>query len=172
MGGTLATLAAARRQVDALVLAAPYFGVTTHWYYGLKPETWAKLSGPVVPWLYKSQRMIQVNKPDARPHIVSYRWVPAASVKMLMGLARQANNPDLLTKINCPVLLIHSHNDQAASPKAAQNALERMPAKNKKKLWLDRSNHILFWDYDAEKAIAETVAFCRNPVSPFVPSVP
>ena len=163
MGGTLATLAAAQRQVDALVLAAPYFGVTNHWYYGLKPETWAKLTGPLVPWLYKGQRMIQVNKPDARPHIVSYQWVPAASVKMLTGLARQANKPDLLAKINCPVLLIHSHNDQAASPKAAQNAIDQMATQNKKTVWLDQSNHILFWDYDAEKAITETISLCQKP---------
>ncbi|HUW60560.1 MAG TPA: alpha/beta fold hydrolase [Candidatus Bathyarchaeia archaeon] len=162
MGGTLATLAAAQRPVNGLVLAAPYFGVTTHWYYGLNPETWAKLSGPVVPWLYKGQHMIQVNKPDARPHIVSYRWVPASSVKMLMGLAKQANKPDLLAKINCPVLLIHSHNDQAASPEAAQNVLQKIPCATQKTVWLDRSNHILFWDYDAEQAINETVSFCQK----------
>jgi len=162
MGGTLCTLVAARRQVDALVLAAPYFGVTTHWYYGFKPETWAKLTGPIVPWLYKGQRMIQVNKPDARPQIVSYQWVPASSVKVLMGLARQANNPDLLAKINCPVLLIHSHNDQAASPQAAQDALEKIPSPTQKTVWLDRSNHILFWDYDAEQAITETISLCQK----------
>jgi carboxylesterase len=163
MGGTLCTLAAAQRQVDALVLAAPYFGVTSHWYYGLNPETWAKLTGTVVPWLYKGQSMIQVDKPDARPHIVSYQWVPASSVKTLMGLARQANNTAVLAKINCPVLLIHSHNDQAASPKAAQRAIEEMASQNKKTVWLDKSNHILFWDYDAENAIADTIVFCQKP---------
>ena len=163
MGGTLSTLAASQRQIDALVLAAPYFGVTSHWYYGLKPETWAKFTGPLVPWLYKAQKMIQVNKPDARPHIVSYRWVPASSVLTLMGLARQANKPEILAKINCPVLLIHSHNDQAASPKAAKNAIAQIASQNKKTVWLDKSNHILFWDYNAERAIAETVSICREP---------
>jgi alpha-beta hydrolase superfamily lysophospholipase len=161
MGGTLCTLAAAQRPVDGLVLAAPYFGVTTHWYYGLRPETWAKLTGPLIPWLYKGRRMVQVNKPDARPHIVSYKWVPAASVKMLLGLAGRAND-DLLAKIRCPVLLLHSHNDQAASPEAAGDALAKMPAQTKKTVWLDRSNHILFWDYDADQAIAETVGFCEK----------
>ncbi|MCX5771571.1 MAG: alpha/beta fold hydrolase [Candidatus Hydrogenedentes bacterium] len=163
MGGTLCTLAAAQRQIDGLVLAAPYFGVTSHWYYALKPETWAKITGPLVPWLYKGQQMVQVNKPDARPHIVSYRWVPASSVNNLMGLAELANNPGLLAKILCPVLLIHSRNDQAASPKAAQDALNLISSKNKKTIWVDKSNHILFWDYDADQAINETITFCQKP---------
>lgn len=175
MGGTLCTIAAAQRQVDGLVLAAPYFGVTSHWYYVLKPETWAKITRPIVPWLYKGRRMVQVNKPDARSHIVSYKWVPASSVTNLVGLANQANHEDTLARISCPVLLVHSRHDQAADPKAARQAVEKMKSQDKKTVWVDHSNHILYWDYDAEQAILETVEFCKrqradrlslDPVSP------
>lgn len=157
MGGTLCTIAAAQRDVDALVLAAPYFAVTSHWYYGLKPETWARLTAPALPWIYKGRAMIQVNKPENRDKIVSYKWVPASSVKMLLGLAQKANQPDILKKITCPVTFIHSHRDQAASPQAAQKAFQAIPAQKKKFVWLNRSNHILFWDYEAEQAINEVI---------------
>lgn len=161
MGGTLCTLAASQREVDGLILAAPYFGVTGHWYYGLKPETWATVTGPVMPWLYKGRGLIQVNRREARGDIVSYRWVPSSSVKVLMGLARQANRPELLGNVSCPVLLIHSRNDEAASPAAAESAFARMAAKEKKAVWLEKSNHILFWDFDAETAMQLVCEECR-----------
>jgi len=157
MGGTLCTLAAAERDIDALVLAAPYFAVTGHWYYGLKPETWARLTAPVLPWLYKGSAMIQVNKPDDRDKIVSYKWVPASSVNMLISLARKANNPEVLQKVACPVIVIHSRKDEAACPITAKKAFQTMAAEEKKFVLLNRSNHIIFWDYEAEQAIEEVV---------------
>lgn len=159
MGGTLAVLATSQRDVQRLVLAAPYFGITHHWYYLLRPERWVRIGYPLCRWVYKGQLFVQVNRPEAKDDILSYSWVPVRSGRTLLELAKRANDPRVLGKITCPVLLIHSSGDVAASPEAARRAFEEIPSKDKRALWLERSNHHLFFDYDREQVMAETLAF-------------
>lgn len=165
MGGTLCTLVAARQPVDALVLAAPYFGVTHKWYYGLRAETWARVWRPVFPWLYKGELFLQVNRREARDDVLSYRWAPMAGVTTLMELGRRASDPDLLRRVTCPVLVLHGRDDAAASPAAAERALTAMGAECKQLVWLERSNHHLFFDFDRDTAVAEVVQFLGPPAA-------
>jgi len=159
MGGALSALAAAEDKADALVLAAPYFRVTYHWYYGLRPETWSRILAPVVPWLYKGDRFVQVNRPEAKNDILSYRWVATDSVIEASKLAKAARQPETLERIDCPVLWIHGPGDEAASFSAAEKAFEKMPAEEKERLVLEKSNHHIFHDYEREEAIGRIVEF-------------
>jgi carboxylesterase len=163
MGGALCTLVAAQRPVDRLVLAAPYFGVTHRWYYGLRPETWARVWKPLVPWLYKGDLFVQVNRADARNNILSYRWAPMESVTTLMALGARASDPALLNNVRCPVLLLHGPGDQAASPEAATRALAAMGTERSEYVRLERSNHHLFFDHDREEAVARVLQFLGPP---------
>lgn len=162
MGGTLSVLAAAMEPVDGLVLAAPYFGVTYQWYYVLPPERWTKLTAPLVKWVYKSRPFIRVNREEAKDEILSYVWIPAEGSKTLVELGESANDPFVLEQIECPVLLLHGTEDFAASPEAAEQAFQQITAKDKTLHWYENSDHHLFWDYDREAVIEQTVDFLNR----------
>lgn len=162
MGGSLVTLTAAMEPVDGLVLAAPYFGVTHQWYYGLSPERWTKLTAPVVRWVYKSRPFIRVNREEAKDEILSYVWIPAEGSVTLVHLGERASDPYVLEQIECPVLLMHGTEDFAASPEAAESAFNQLAAEDKTLVWYDDSDHHLFWDYDREAVIEKTIAFLNR----------
>jgi carboxylesterase len=163
MGGTLATLAASEIRVNRLVLAAPYFGVTYRWYYGLAPEDWNALLSPVVRWVYKGKLFLQVNRTEAKDKIVSYTWVPSRGLSTLTSLGRWAGSADVLARIVCPVLTIHSSGDVAASQAATQKAVDAMASPEKPTLWLNRSNHHVFWDHEREQVIEAILDFLGTP---------
>lgn len=162
MGGALATVSAAIEPVDGLVLAAPYFGVTHQWYYGLAPETWTKLTAPAVRWVYKSRPFIRVNREEAKDHILSYRWIPASGSVSLVNIGERASDPFLLEQIECPVLLMHGTEDFAASPGAAERAFGHLGSEDKRLVWYDESDHHLFWDHDREAVIEQTLEFVNR----------
>ncbi len=162
MGGALSTLAASTEEVDGLILVAPYFGVTYHWYYFLPAETWTSLTGPFVRWVYKGNAFICVKRTEVRDQIFSYRWIPANASATLVKLGRLVNDPDVLAGITCPVLLLHGQDDRAASPDAAAAAFEAMAAENKQAIWLDNSDHHILWDYERERAITEILRFAAE----------
>lgn len=164
MGGALATLLASREPVDRLALVAPYFGVTYRWFYVLPPEWWNALFSPVVPYVLKSDRFLQLNKPDGRGNVFSYRLIPTRGVRTLAALGRQARRPETLGRIQCPVLLMISEGDMAASPRAARKAYDALGSPAKQACWVHRrSNHHLFWDWDAEDCKATVVDFLSKP---------
>lgn len=159
MGGALSTLVASTENVDGLILAAPYFGITYHWYYVLPPELWTTLTGPFVRWIYKGDAFICVKRPEAKAEILSYRWIPAQGSRTLLKLGQRANTQDTLAKVSCPVLVLHGRDDQAASPTAAQKAFEALGSQSKKLIWLENSDHHIFWDYDREQVVEEILQF-------------
>lgn len=159
MGGALGTLVAARGNVDKLVLAAPYFRVTYYWYYALPVEVWTQVTSPFVRWTYKGDAFVQVNRAEAKDDIFSYRWVPAKGSLTLLEIGRRARDPEALKLVMCPVLWIHGAGDRAASPSAARKAVAQMGSTQKEQLWLEESNHHVFWDYEREEVIAAIVRF-------------
>jgi carboxylesterase len=160
MGGALSTLTAAQIPVDGIVLGGAYFGMTDRWYYGMKPERWTKVGSVISRWAYKGRLFTQVNRKEAKKQIVSYTWIPTKTGVMLIDLGRRANDIGTLSRVTCPVLMIHSHGDIAASPKAAEHAFKAMASDKKRLLWFDRSNHHIYWDYDAEAVAKAVEAFC------------
>jgi len=163
MGGTLCTLAAAASpEVDGVILAGPHYRVTHQWYYGLPVEVWNKLTGWAVRWVYKSDRFIQVDRPEAKPEIVSYRYIPSNAVALIDHFAAVARDPDTLAMVTCPVLILHGANDRAASPAAAREALAHMASPDKEFVLLENSNHHIFWDYDREQVYSEILRFLQE----------
>jgi len=162
MGGALSTITAARDQVDALVLGAPYFGVTYHWFYILRPETWSRLNAHVLRWVYKGKLFLQVNDKSAKDHIVSYKWIPSHFLLTLTDVGKRARQPEVLQNVKCPVLFIHADGDTAASPKAAWKAFDAMASANKQAVRLTRSDHHIFWDYEHEEVMEKVLAFIAS----------
>jgi len=162
MGGAISTIVAAEGNIDALILGGAYFGITDRWYYGFSAETWTRFSSRLLRWVYKGDLFLQVNDKSAKRYITSYTWLPTKSGIMLMDIGNRAKAPELLAKITCPVLMLHSHGDIAAAPEAAEASFAAMASANKKLIWLDRSNHHVFWDFDHETLEAETLRFLTS----------
>jgi len=163
MGGALAAIAASEEDVDGLVLIAPYFGVSHHWWYGLRPETWTRLGTPFLHWLYKGRLFTQVNRREAAPLVVSYRWVPMSSVVGMQEIALRARGADRLSGIRCPVFWAHSPNDVAASFEEAHRTVDAMVAAPRREcLAVPASNHHLLLDYDRGIVGTRTVEFLES----------
>jgi carboxylesterase len=162
MGGALATLLAAEQDVDRLVLIAPYYAVTYRWFYVLPAEAWNSLLAPFVPFVIKSEKFQRVNRPEARGRIFTYRAASTASVAELVSLGDRARDPALLGRISCPLLLLHSEGDMAASASASAAAFESFGSGEKEYLSFTRSDHHILWDYDGEEAALRIVEFLRE----------
>lgn len=164
MGGALSTITAAREagRIDGLVLGAPYYGVTYKWYYGLRPETWTRLLAGPVPWVYKGDIFRAINDRSNKKSFFTYRVMPTHSFVMLGELGRIAGAPETLKSITCPVLVVHSPKDIAASFEASAAAFEAMPAKDKRFVKLENTDHHLFWDFDREQVYREVLAFAEK----------
>jgi carboxylesterase len=170
MGGTLATLLAAREGMQGssddagrLVLAAPYYRVTYQWYYLLPAEVWNGLIGWAAPYVYKGAGFVKVNRKADVGKWFSYATVPTRGTRALLEIGRDARSRSTLEAIDGPVLLVMSEGDDAASPRAARAAFETIGSADKRALWLTRSNHHLFWDWDREQVKSEIVAFLAAP---------
>jgi carboxylesterase len=167
MGGALCTLAAAEQAdteelIDGLVLGGAYFGVTRRWYYVLPPEAWIRLGRPFLRWVYKGRLFLQVNRKEAKDEIVAYTWLPMKSGLTLLEIGRRANQDEVLDRITCPVLMLHGPGDVAASPEAAAEAVERMASEHKRVVWLEDSNHHIFWDLEADTVVKEVGRFLEE----------
>jgi len=159
MGGALSALLAAEEPVDRLVLVAPYYRVRYFWFYLLPPETWNALVGRMVRYVPKWQRFVQVNDRSMAANIFTYDALPTAGVRQLIALGKTARRRDVLGKLKCPVLVVHSSGDVAASFRASCQAFELIGSPRKEGLWLTRSNHHVFWDYDREEVKQRIAAF-------------
>ena len=162
MGSTLCALIASEMHVDGLVVSSPYFAVTYRWFYVLPAETWTRISSPFVRWLRRSRFLVQVNRKEIRDQIVAYKWSSLRSTLMLIELGGRANSPEVLGQVTCPVLLIHSHGDMAASPKATSEAFQKIGSDDKRAVWLQNSNHLIYWDFEREQVAAEIIEFIAD----------
>jgi esterase/lipase len=167
MGGALATLLAAETDADRLILFAPYFGVTYRWFYVLPVEKWNALLRPMVPYVPKSERFVQVNRRESVPHIYSYRVVPTKGAATLIELGKRARDPRVVAQVKCPVLLVASEGDRAASPARMQQVFAQFSNPAKHAVWLNsRNNHDIFWDWDAADAKRAAVDFMGPAAQP------
>lgn len=161
MGGALSTILASQAPVDRLVLIAPYYGITYRWYYLLPAEFWNGMWGWAFPYVVKNNYFTCVNRVEAKEQLYSYRVISNRGARNLIHLGQQARDPEVLAKISCPVLVLHSHGDQAASPSRSEEAFEFIGSQNKRIKWYEESNHHILWDYDQEDAKKEIVEFLK-----------
>lgn len=162
MGGAITTLLTAEENdnLAGAVLVSPYYKVTYYPYYILPPMTWNAIFAPVIPYVIKGDAFVRVNRREAVPHIFSYRVVPTRGAKTLEALGRRARQPETLEKITVPLLMVQAEGDEAASPKAGREAFEAMGSSDKtRRMFSERSNHHLLWDYEAEEARAVILEF-------------
>lgn len=159
MGGALSTLIASEEKVDRLVLIAPYYGVTHRWYYILPAEAWNTLSSWAIPYVMKNRVFTCVNREEAKDKLYAYRVISTKGAGELIRLGKLARDPERLGRVRCPVLMLHSRGDRAASPKRAEQAFEALGSADKRVKWYQESNHHLLWDHEMEDVKREIVSF-------------
>lgn len=161
MGGALSSILASQERVDRLVLIAPYYGITYRWYYILPAEFWNGMWGWAFPYVVKNNYFTCVNRVEAKEQLYSYRVISNKGARNLIHLGKEARDPDLLAKVSCPVLVLHSQGDQAASPSRSEAAFEAIGSQDKRIKWYEESNHHILWDYDEVDAKQEIVEFLK-----------
>ncbi|MDR4505667.1 MAG: alpha/beta fold hydrolase [Candidatus Scalindua sp.] len=163
MGCALSAVAVKDVSVDKLVFGAPFFGIRYKKYYVLPVETWISLLNPVLRWIHKGTGNIKVNRTEAKGKIFSYQWFPLKGVKTLVEIGKKAKRDEILKAIQSPLLCFHSSQDEAASPKAAHEAFQAVASHDKRLIWVNSSNHHIFWDFDRETVMKETEQFIGIP---------
>ncbi|MCP5006805.1 MAG: alpha/beta fold hydrolase [Planctomycetes bacterium] len=163
MGCALSAIAVKDVSVDKLVFGAPFFGITYKKFYILPLETWIPILDPFLRWVPKGPDSISVNRREATGNIFSYQWLPLKGVRTLVEIGMKAKRADVLGAIQSPILFFHSSQDSAASPKAAQKAFQSVASRDKTLIWVNRSNHHIFWDFDREEVMRETEKFIGCP---------
>lgn len=166
MGGALASIVASQEQVDRMVLIAPYFGVTYRWYYIIPAEITNGLFGWWIPYVVKGERFTCVNRPEAKKELFCYKVLSTQGADELIRIGEIARDPDLLARIQCPVLMLHSRNDRAASDDKAEEAFQHIGSSDKQVIWYEDSNHHLLWDHDREDAKQRIAEFLKPLASP------
>jgi carboxylesterase len=159
LGGALATRLASERPVDRLVLLAPYYKVTYRWWYILPVETWQRLVGWTMPYTIRPHGACAINDKSQIGKFFMYQIIPMGGVRRLAEAGTEARDPERLRKITCPVLWIHSVNDIAASYNAALWVFAHINSTAKEHCKLEKSSHVLCWDYDREQVKQATVRF-------------
>lgn len=162
MGGSLSAILATEEDVDRLVLIAPYFGVTHRWYYPGTVKGLNNVFGTFIPYVMKNDFFTCVNRKEAKEKLYCYHVLSTQSAKTLIKLGERTRDPELLARIQCPVLVLHSRGDRAASPSRSEKGYAAIGAPDKRIVWYEDSNHHLLWDYDREAAKAEILAFVRG----------
>lgn len=156
LGGALATLAVAEEPVDGLILCSPFFGLSLENEWGLPAERAIRSVATVLRWVPGRPGFAPVNKVENRPFVDAYHWISVKGGLTALDVGERARDPELLSGIHTPVLLIHAHGDTVTSPSAAEEALSHWGSGDREIVWLEKSDHVIFWDHD-EATVVESV---------------
>jgi len=159
-GGALSTLAAANLQPDGVVLVAPYFGLANKRGGDKLIEFAARLAAPVIRWL--PEKGGSINLLENEQYIQRYAWVSTQACIAALETCAAVHDREAWKSITMPLLQIHSRNDRVTNPVASGAMFIRFPAEDKKLHWLTKSNHVYFWDYDAQEVSQEVLNFLKR----------
>jgi len=160
MGGALAALVAADAQPEGLVLIAPFLGMTASRTGDAIVRGLTAAATPVIRWLPAPTPPI--NDPAGIGKTSRYDWVSTAAALEAMHVARRVWETEAWKEFTMPTLVIHSRRDEVTHPQPTEEFFPRIASDTKELLWLDRSNHVYMWDYDAEEVEQAVLAFLER----------
>jgi carboxylesterase len=97
-----------------------------------------------------------------QPGIVelAYPVVPVPAIRQIYAL--MSVTADLLPRITCPALVIHSKEDHVVPPPNGPYIMSHISSTEKELLWLENSFHVATMDNDKELIAAQTLDFIRK----------
>lgn len=162
MGGALSVIAAAREPVDGLILCSPYFELTWSGVFGIPAGRLLESLSPILRWMPARPNGGPVALKENRKFIDYYRWIPVQGALTAWDVGRQARSPEVCGGIEVPLLAIHSRNDTVTSPDATARVLPRFGSETREIIWLEESDHVIFWDYEHEIVASAVLAFLKE----------
>jgi esterase/lipase len=152
MGGTLAAIGAADHDIGRLVLIAPYFSLAVGGELAARATAWLRWVLPVMPKLQKGQ----INDPAGyKEYETGSYLVSLAAFLHLAELASIAR--DKAPALEGPTLVFAAPKDAVASFAATERLFQGRS--NVRLVVCERSNHVLTYDFDRERIVADTLAF-------------
>jgi len=150
MGGILSLIIAARYPVKcAVAISTPY---------ALPPDPrlkFLKLFSWVYPRVPKGKS--DFHNKDAEKDHVDYPYFPTRSLLQLKALLQEMTRG--LAEIKVPVLLIQSHGDHSIPAESMDKIYEQLGSKQKEKLWVEDSGHVIVREPEREKVFRATFDF-------------
>lgn len=161
MGASLSLLAAASNAElppDKLILLSPFFKVKQEWYYGLSVETYHDVLSQYIPYFQSLPGISAVCKDHPKGiKTKSRQYASTRATNEAFKIARAARKyAYTLGRLNVPVLVIQSKNDQITDYNTTRRLVEQLNTPDVQLVTLTRANHILPRDCDAEY-IEETI---------------
>jgi carboxylesterase len=152
VGGSIASLLAAERpSIAALVLVAPAIA------YGMPALKF-------LPVLKRVARDWRTGPPSIADKTLAASFIgtnydrfPIAAFEETIEV--QALVPAALAKVTCPALVIQSRFDKVVKPQSAEIAHAHLGSRDKRLVWLERSNHELFFDLDSDLLCEAIIGF-------------
>jgi carboxylesterase len=159
-GGALSTLVASRLQPDGLVLVAPYFGLANKRWMDQALLGFARVAAPILRWL--PEKGGSINKLENEPSIERYAWVSSRAGVTALESCEAVYEREAWNGITMPLLQIHSRGDRVTNPVASGAMYTQFATDEKKLHWIKKSNHVYFWDYDADEVRDTILAFLQR----------
>lgn len=154
MGGALAvSLAAEVRDVPALALIAPYVEMPR--LLGMAASThriWGRLVGEL-----NAHHPESIRDPIEREKNLAYGSVTGRGLHQLRKVVRRARKA--LADVRAPTLLIQSTDDPRCSRRGAEQAFQKLGAREKKLVWTEGAGHVITVDYGRERVYDEVIAW-------------
>lgn len=157
MGGAIAALLASEvRDLEALVLIAPYFLMP--WRIKLLSASapfWSELLGPI-----EAASVNSILDPVEREANLAYGVVTGRSIRELSLLLKKARNA--LSQIAAPTLLIQSENDNRIAAEVSRRMFDDLRMDRKKLVMTREGGHIITVDYGRERVFEEVRAWLET----------
>ena len=153
MGGVLSLIAASRYPIDgAIAISTPYN----------MPSDWRL---PFIKPLSVLIRNVPKGKPDwqnpeAAVDHTEYPYYPSVSILQLKALLKEMRS--VLAGIKIPVMLVHSKMDAGVVPANLDRIYDHLGTKDKQKLLVEHSGHVIVREPDREQVFKATVDFIRR----------
>lgn len=159
-GGTLALGLCRRSEVSRLAVLAPFLAIR---YTTRLPFR----SASAVRWMLKlmpdlPRRGPPVRDPETRAWVARqerYRTFSLAATLSALELIERTR-PEI-PSVTVPTLIIQGRKDSVVEPSQAAWLSDRLGSREKRLMWMERSDHLVALDYDRERVAREVVDFLR-----------
>lgn len=137
-----------------LVLVAPYFGISRPAWLPIDPARAAAWLEPWLPFFATGPEFVRLADHSQADRVVKFEALPLRAVRLLAELRSKLGAPGRLEACRSPVSMVISSGDRAADPEAARRAYARLGGPAERLLVVDRSDHQLLLDFDAETILS------------------
>lgn len=153
MGGVLTLTAAARLPLaGAVAMSTPFYLSKDPRLAYAEYLAWIKPAMPKGPSDWKDLAMLQGH--------VEYPAYPTRSIAEVRDLVQEMRAS--LSKITCPVLLVHSRADGSVPPENMELIFSQLATKEKSMLWLNQSGHVVTRDVEREQVFEAALNFIQQ----------